>query len=173
MQPAQPIAAPVITAYGPWDDSGYLLCVGDLEAPPPPPPSWRTFLHARGALADPSRISKSELALMLDTWGVSLDDLDSPTDELAWETYLDMVEGPAARAYHLLQGLPIGPDLGGEWRGLPHLRFADTGYHPGDESVGVHASCDEALELLQQRLASLNTAITVRRAGTSTATRDR
>jgi hypothetical protein len=166
VQPAAPTAAPVITAYGPWDDSGYLLCVGDLETPPPPPPSWRAFLHARGALAEPSGISKSELALMLETWDVSLEDLDSPTDELAWEIHLDMVEGPAARAYHLLHGLPIGPDLGRKWHGHPHLRFADTGYHPGDESVGVHASCDEVLELLQQHLVNLGTMITVRRAAT-------
>src|SRR5262249_8220119 len=63
--------------------------------------------------------------------------------------WFDIKGGPLARAYHLLQGIDLGP-AGDSGRG-PLLEF-NVGSHPGDNTHYVNAKDKLSLSLLQARL---------------------
>ena len=81
-----------------------------------------------------------------------------------WETLQEMHEGPSARAYRLLEDLPLddGREVGGDSR-LGELRFIE-GDRPGSNLTYVEAPDLAALACLQNRLNELdqNLAIEIR-----------
>lgn len=76
-----------------------------------------------------------------------------------WQDYFDLEGGPCAKAYRLLDGLELGPDLQSARQG-PHLAF-EEGAHPGDDSRWVQANGKLALSLLQARLIDLKLPISI------------
>ena len=76
-----------------------------------------------------------------------------------WYDWFDLEGGPCAKAYRLLDGLDLGPDLDSPREG-PHLAF-EEGAYPGDNSRWVQASGKLALSLLQARLIDLRLPIKI------------
>ena len=87
------------------------------------------------------------------------EDYDEPVNERYWYDWFDLEGGPVAKAYRLLDGIDLGPDLGSAREG-PHLAF-EEGAYPGDNSRWVQASGKLALSLLQARLIDLNLPISI------------
>ena len=92
-------------------------------------------------------------------WGLEESQLDdaAPWDRVvgAWGQF----DSPAARAYHLVESLDLGPDLTGP-KAVGELSFID-GSCPGVDYLGVTVEDDISISLLQQRLNDLKTGIKV------------
>ena len=79
-------------------------------------------------------------------------DYDKPMCERYWGDRWELVDGPCAKAYHLLRSTDVGPEIGSTRR--PRLEF-DEGAHPGNNSLWVNAMDQLSLSLLQARLIDL------------------
>lgn len=84
---------------------------------------------------------------------------DEPMNGRYWQDHFDLEGGPCAKAYRLLDGLELGPDLASA-RQEPHLVFQEGAY-PGDNSRWVEANSKFALSLLQARLIDLKLPIKI------------
>ena len=93
-------------------------------------------------------------------WGLEESQLD---DAAPWDTVFrswGRVDSPAARAYHLLESLDLGPDLTGP-KAVGGLSFIDGACHRTIDYLGVWVEDDISISLLQQRLNDLKTGIKV------------
>ena len=86
-------------------------------------------------------------------------DLDAPMDELCIIEAWARSESPNARAFHLLEGLDLGPELAGA-NAVGEIRFID-GACPGNDYLGVEAPGMVDISLLQKRLNELRTGIVI------------
>ena len=152
------LAAPPRTAhtlYWEWPDGldePQLFLDVEPIANAPEPPTWREFLSS---MVDAKDYTASEIKLRFEQLGFHRGQLDQEMDALWWEMHYDRISGPLARAYHLLDKLDLGPDLG-RTAGGPHLQFMEGGGNMFDYSLHAHASDMLALSLLQARLIDLN-----------------
>ena len=92
-------------------------------------------------------------------WGLEESQLD---DAAPWDKVQNswcQFDSPAARAYHLVESLDLGPDLTGP-KAVGGLISID-GSCPGVDYLGVTAEDDISISLLQQRLNDLKTGIKV------------
>ena len=116
-----------------------------------PDMTWREFL---------TRYHQDSLNSLEFYWGLEESQLD---DAAPWDTVFGSwgrVDSPAARAYHLLESLDLGPDLTGPKAG-GELNFHD-GLNPGAKDyLAVTVEDDISISLLQQRLNDLKTGIKV------------
>ena len=84
-------------------------------------------------------------------------------DAAPWDKVIDswgQFDSPAARAYHLLESLDLGPDLTGP-KAVGGLSFIDGTCHRTIDYLGVWVEDDISISLLQQRLNDLKTGIKV------------
>jgi hypothetical protein len=132
-------------------------CSSEPEATAPEPPTWRVFLNS---MIDPRDYTASEIKLRLEQLGFERGQLDEEMDASWWEMHYDRISGPLARAYHLLDNIDLGPDLG-RMAGGPHLQFMEGGGNQFDYSLHAHASDMLALSLLQARLIDLRLPIKI------------
>ena len=157
------LAAPPRTAhtlYWDWPDGlePQLFLDGEPEVIAPEPPTWREFLKS----LDAKDYTASGIKLRLEQIGFEPSQLDEEMDESWWEMHYDRISGPSAKAYRLLEGIDLGPDLGRRGDG-PHLQFREGGGNQFDYSLHAHASDMLALSLLQARLIDLRLPIKVER----------
>jgi hypothetical protein len=128
-----------LLSLGPW-----------LPEPEVPAPTWRHYLveYAGETLA-----SQTDIERVCDLHSLEEEELERRLDSFAWADVWERQAGPAARAYHLLDGLGLGPERmpsrGDGW--LKGLTFTE-GAHPGDSSLFVTAEDPVVLSLLQGRL---------------------
>src|SRR4029079_15498700 len=66
-----------------------------------PVPSWREFLARTGHPIS----TRADLEQIEEEWFLSQSELDQEADGYAWEMHWERHEGPAARAYKLLEKL--------------------------------------------------------------------
>lgn len=133
-------------------DEGYQLTLGPWIAPPPP--TWRKFFISEGI---PHRTDR-EIEKICCSHLIEPGDFDKPMSVRYWEDWFDIEGGPLARAYHLLQKIDQGPQLGSE-RG-PLLEF-NIGSHPDDSTHYVNAKDMLSLSFLQARLIDLKLPIKI------------
>lgn len=140
-----------------WYDNGnsLLLTVDAYQLEPPPLPTWRTFLVSEGI----PHATEDEAYSVWADHAIWPEDYDEPVNARYWHDWFNLVGGPCAKAYQLLDGLDLGPDLGSPRQG-PHLAF-EEGAYPGDNSRWVQASGKLALSLLQARLIDLRLPIAI------------
>src|SRR5262245_39000660 len=135
-------------------DGGYLLTLGKWTHEPPPAPSWRELL-ARDGIA---HRTKDEIENVWLRHGIGPGDYDQPVCERYWWDRFESQDGPAAKAYQLLDKIDFGPErVPGR---VPHLEF-NIGAHPGDNSYWVDAKDELSLSLLQARLIDLKMPIKI------------
>jgi hypothetical protein len=134
-------------------DEGYQLTLGPWSLAPPPP-TWRKFFVSEGI---PHR-TDSEIEKICSSRFIEPGDFDKPMSVRYWEDWFEIVGGPLARAYHLLQKIDLGPERGSEPG--PLLEF-NIGSHPGDSTHYVNAKDMLSLSLLQARLIDLGMPIKV------------
>jgi len=92
------------------------------------------------------------------------DEIDGVAFE-RWETHQELIEGPAASAFHYLRDIPLDDDRGlGGGNPLGELRFVE-GDRPGSNLTYVEAPDLASLACLQNRLNELsqNLAITTKK----------
>ena len=92
-------------------------------------------------------------------WGLTQSDLGK---KAPWDWVVDpwcRVDSPNAKAFHLIEALDIGPELT-HGDAVGELIFMD-GPCPGNDYLGVSASDEISVSLLQQRLNDLGTGIKV------------
>ena len=89
-------------------------------------------------------------------------DLDAEVDEMLVIDTWARSESPNVLAYHLLDGLDLGPELSGT-NAVGEIHFID-GSCPGNDYLGVHAADALSLSLLQLRFNQLDTGIQIRMA---------
>jgi hypothetical protein len=158
------LAAPPRTAHTLyWDrpdglDEPQLFLDDQPEVIAPEPPTWREFLKG----LDAKDYTASGIKLRLEQIGFEPSQLDEEMDESWWEMHYDRISGPSAKAYRLLEGIDLGPDLGRRGDG-PHLQFREGGGNQFDYSLHAHANDMLALSLLQARLIDLRLPIKVER----------
>ena len=111
---------------------------------------------------DAKDYTASGIKLRLEQIGFEPSQLDEEMDESWWEMHYDLISGPSAKAYRLLERIDLGPDLGRNGDG-PHLQFREGGGNQFDYSLHAHASVMLALSLLQARLIDLRLPIKVER----------
>ena len=89
-------------------------------------------------------------------------------EEVDFDSYMDpefvveswgRSESPNAQAFYLLDGLDLGPDLEGA-NAVGEIRFID-GACPGNDYLGVRATDQVSVSLLQKRLNELDTGIRI------------
>jgi hypothetical protein len=159
------LVAPARTAhtlYWEWPDGldePQLFLDEEPQGSAPEPPTWRVFLNS---MVDPRDYTAGEIKLRLEQLGFERGQLDEGMDASWWEMHYDRISGPLARAYHLLDKIDLGPNLG-RWGDGPHLQFLEGGGNQFDYSLHAHASDMLALSLLQARLIDLNLPIKVER----------
>jgi hypothetical protein len=134
-------------------DEGYQLALGPWTYAPPPP-TWRRFFIDQ---CIPHGTNK-EIEKLCSDHLIEPGDFDKPMSERYWYYWFDIVGGPLARAYHLLEKIDLGPERDSE-RG-PVLDF-NIGSHPGDSTHYVNARDMLSLSLLQARLIDLKLPIKV------------
>lgn len=135
-------------------DRGY----GDLELNLGDPMSEPPRLTVQGLIDNYYDGDTAEYCI---NWDVEMDELDL-TSEVDFFTVLDFwgpTSSPNARAFHLLKGIDLGPELGGV-DAVGEVVFTE-GCHPGNDYVGVHAPDLVSLSLLQHRLNQINTGISI------------
>ena len=116
----------------------------------PPDMTWREYLTRY----HPGSLDEFEFH-----WELEEAQLD---DAAPWDKVIDswgQFDSPAARAYHLVESLDLGPDLTGP-KAVGGLISID-GSCPGVDYLGVRAEDDISISLLQQRLNDLKTGIKV------------
>ena len=150
----QGITTRVLTAY-PYEPYGDELKYGLIHGPfdtDPKPPELTLQQFADRYAAD--------LDELLDCYG-ELAGLDTPVN---WELeyFLDTwlyEEAPERRAYEILSGLDLGPELSGpEAVGYVHLEVSGS---PGSAAWTVGTNDEISLSLLQERLNALHTGIRI------------
>ena len=134
-------------SQGPGD--GYELNAGVPWAEPPPM-TVREFAveHCGGEEAFREEWRDGE--------EVDFDDFMDP--EFTVE-YWGRSKSPNAQAFYLLDGLDLGPDLEGA-NAVGEIRFID-GACPGNDYLGVRATDQVSVSLLQKRLNELDTGIRI------------
>jgi hypothetical protein len=145
------------TLYWDWPDGldvPQLFLDDEPEVIAPQPPTWRAFLKS----LDAKDYTAGGIKLRLEQIG--FEPLDEEVDESWWEMHYDRISGPSAKAYHLLERIDLGPDLGRRGDG-PHLQFREGGGNQFDYSLHAHASDMLALSLLQARLIDLDLPVKV------------
>ena len=123
------------------------LTLGDPREAPPDM-TWREFL------------TRYHPDWRDEYWGLEESQLD---DAAPWDTVFrswGRVDSPAARAYHLLESLDLGPDLTGP-KAVGGLSFIDGAMHRTIDYLGVTVEDDISISLLQQRLNDLKTGIKI------------
>ena len=143
------------TLYWYNNGNGLLLTIGAYQLEAPPPPTWREFFVSEGI----AHTTEDEAYLVWADHAIWPEDYDEPVDDRYWYDWFDLAGGPCAKAYRLLDGLDLGPDLDSPRKG-PHLAF-EEGAYPGDNSRWVRASGKLALSLLQARLIDLRLPIKI------------
>lgn len=147
----------------------FMLHLGD-PATPAEPPTWREFFD------EVECISVDDKDAVEDWWRQQVGDpeedpitvqADQPVDGVAlekWEWQQEISDGPAARAFRLLEDLPLDDGAGERGgRRLGRLRFVE-GDRPGSNLTYVEAPDLATLACLQNRLNELdeNLAIEIR-----------
>ena len=143
------------TLYWYNNGNGLLLTIGAYQLEAPPPPTWREFFISEGI----PHATEREARLIWEDHMIWPEDYDEPVNARYWYDWFDLEGGPCAKAYRLLDGLDLGPDLDSPREG-PHLAF-EEGAYPGDNSRWVQANGKLALSLLQARLIDLNLPISI------------
>ena len=134
-------------SQGPGD--GYELNAGVPWAEPPPMTVREFALEQCG----------SEEAYQEEWCDGEEVDFDSYVDpEFAAESW-GRSASPNAQAFYLLEGLDLGPDLEGA-NAVGEIRFID-GACPGNDYLGVRATDQVSVSLLQKRLNELDTGIRI------------
>jgi hypothetical protein len=131
-----------------------MVSLGEGTFEPPPPPTWREFFIGQGITHQTEKDAEAIWADHL-IWPK---DYDKPVCEDYWWHRFEVVDGPCAKAYHLLRSIDIGPEIESARR--PRLVF-----HRGDltspTSIWVTAVDQLSLSLLQVRLIDLKMPIKV------------
>jgi len=128
---------------------GYQLNVGDPWAEPPEMTIREFAVHYYGN-------EEFYLHFCDDEEEVNFDKL---VDPMVVVDFWARSDSPNAQAFHLLYDLDLGPDLcGGDAVG--QLKFYD-GPIPGSDYLGVEATDEVTISLLQKRLNDLNTGIRI------------
>jgi hypothetical protein len=140
--------------YGKWRVS-----LGPNQPFAPPPPTWREHLRSVGCRLD----TAEDIERIYFEKGLTPADLDKPLDGFGWEDMWDNVNGPQAKAYHLLRGLDLGSDL--DLRQAGQVIFVGCGGAPGNSYTWVDLKDDVTVSLLQARLIELNLPIDVQVCG--------
>ena len=139
-----------------------LLTLGEAKCFPTDPPRWRDFLLAEGY-----RLERlSDFKKVYDDWYLKPTELREPVHEVTWTASWEVKYSPAARAYHLLEGLQLDSRVKGLTR-AGRLNFYDAP-SMGCGDFWVEAKDDLAVSLLQARLRELDLPICVRIGDTST-----
>ena len=126
------------------------LTLGDPREAPPDM-TWREYL---------TRYHPGSLDEFECHWELEEAQLD---DAAPWDKVIDswgQFDSPAARAYHLLESLDLGPDLTRP-KAVGGLSFIDGLMHRTIDYLGVRVEDDISISLLQQRLNDLKTGIKV------------
>ena len=133
---------------------GHLLTLGEWTHEPPPAPSWRELLVSDGI----PHQTKDEIENVWLEHAIWPENYDQPVCERYWWDRFECEDGPAAKAYRLLEKIDFGPErVPGR---VPHLEFHE-GAHPGDSSPWVNAKDELSLSLLQARLIDLKMPIRI------------
>ena len=111
--------------------------------------TWGEYVAKMIGKALPTRAS--ELDLICEDLGVDPTKLDLECDSNRWYDYWAYNHSPNATAYHLLDGLDLGPELRGGPGEVGSLSFVD-GAAPGVDYLGVHVDDYLSISLLQHRL---------------------
>jgi hypothetical protein len=136
--------------------NGLLLTLGAYQLDAPEPPTWREFFVNEGI---PHATEDEAYAIWADHM-IWPEDYDEPVSDRYWYDWFDLEGSPHAKAYRLLDGLDLGPDLASRREG-PQLVFQEGANHPGDNNRWVEASSKLALSLLQARLIDLRLPIRI------------
>jgi hypothetical protein len=128
-------------------DEGYQLTLGPWSFAPPPP-TWRKFFVSEGI----SHRTDRAIEKICSSHCIEPGDFDKPVQRRYWEDWFDTTGGPLAKAYHLLQGIDLGPESDS---GCGPLLEFNVGSHPGDSTHFVNAKDMLSLSLLQARLIDL------------------
>jgi hypothetical protein len=140
--------------FGCADDQGCLLTLGRWELEPPPAPTWREFLVGEGFALE----TEADAEYVYSIHGIEPDEYDKRVWDWYWFDRWMLEDGPFAKAFRLLRGIDVGPDVNSAL--ALQLQF-HQGAHPGDNSCWVNATDKLSLSLLQARLIDLNIAIKI------------
>ena len=117
--------------------------------------SWAEFFqHQKGS----EPIVRTELLDACYDWGLEEEDLSHDCDWESWYCFWGRNQSPRAKAYRLLESFDIGPKLTGARGEVGELNFMD-GPSIASEYLGVTATDELSISLLQHRLTELRTGI--------------
>lgn len=114
--------------------------------------TWRQFLTDYQGEEIPTKLS--EFRDLYENWGIRPRDLDTECPSDRWVDSWARSDSPNARAYDLLSGLDLGPELTGGPCQIGGIEFID-GASPGNDYLGVQAKDELSVSLLQHRLNEL------------------